>query len=79
VWWFTPAILALQKVRQDDLEFKARLGDMVSSKTLSHKHIRPCLKKERERKNISRVVTRMSIETKFYFVTIYLSFFFVFL
>jgi hypothetical protein len=35
VWWCTPVITALGRLRQDDLEFKARLGYIKRRETIS--------------------------------------------
>jgi hypothetical protein len=34
-WWYMPVMLALRMLRQDDHEFKARMGYIVSSRSPS--------------------------------------------
>jgi hypothetical protein len=43
VWWCTPVIPALGRLKQEDLLFKASLGYIA----------RPCLKKKAEKVNIN--------------------------
>jgi hypothetical protein len=32
IWWYTPVIPALRRLRQEDLKFQARLGYLMNSR-----------------------------------------------
>jgi hypothetical protein len=40
VWWYTPVIIALRRLRQEDYKFEASMGNTA----------RPCQKKKQKRK-----------------------------
>jgi hypothetical protein len=54
VWWYTPVIPALEKLRQEDLKFEVSLGYIVIS----------CLKKKKKRKKKKTKTTPHPITPK---------------
>jgi hypothetical protein len=55
-WWCTPAIPAVRRLRQKDLEFKVSL----------YYRVRPCLKKKKKKRDRNKNRLRMKDEKKIY-------------
>ena len=53
VWWLTPLISALERLKQVDLcEFEASLVCRASSRTGSKATEKPCLEKQKKEKSV---------------------------
>jgi hypothetical protein len=50
MWWFVAVIPALEKLRQEDLQFQASLGYIQSSRPIPGYTERPCLRKQTNKK-----------------------------